>query len=255
MSNRLSFRIPASFSAIATLLLLGACASTGESIREHRNPQLSGLAVTPQAIPEASNIDIPMPAPALKAPPKRAEAASLWQADGGFFGDQRAARVGDILTVLIDINDEAELSNKSSSSRSGGTSLDSSVFLGLEKTLSDKLGLESGPLVDLSSQSSARGNGAIGRSEQIRLKVAAMIVRVLDNGNLVVAGRQEVKVNNEMRELRVAGIIRPADIEMNNSIPYDRIAEARITYGGKGQLSQAQQPRYGAVALDAVLPY
>lgn len=177
----------------------------------------------------------------------RAEAASLWKRDNaGFFGDRRATKVGDILTILIQIDDEAKLENASQRSRSSGNEITGAAAIG---------NLPSGPLIDLDGTSSSRGNGSINRQEQVRLKVAAMVIRALDNGNLVVAGRQEVKVNNELRELRVAGIIRPVDISMDNSIPYDRIAEARITYGGRGQISRVQQPRYGEDMLDVVLPY
>lgn len=246
---------------IAALLVataLSACAS----YKEHRDPQVSDLTLNPAEMPEVAVVSVPMPETVRRAAPQRAEAASLWQAGSdGFFGDQRASRVGDILTVMIEIDDKAELSNESSRSRSGTSKVAGRTFLGYETKLDkvlpgiDRDDLPSGDLVDLGSTSSARGNGTIERNEKIRLKVAAMVVQKLANGNFVVAGRQEVKVNNELRELRVAGIIRPADIEMNNSIPYDKIAEARITYGGRGQLSRVQQPRYGADALEVVLPY
>ncbi len=80
-------------------------------------------------------------------------------------------------------------------------------------------------------------------------------MQMLPNGNMVVAGRQEVKVNQELRELRVAGIIRPQDINMNNTIPYEKIAEARITYGGDGSISRQQLRGYGEGVVDIVLPY
>jgi flagellar L-ring protein precursor FlgH len=102
---------------------------------------------------------------------------------------------------------------------------------------------------------SASGSGSIDRNESIRLKVAALVIKKLPNGEMVVAGRQEVKVNQELRELRVAGIIRPQDIRMDNTIPYEKMAEARITYGGRGQISSVQQPRYGDDFLNVVLPY
>ena len=192
----------------------------------------------------------------------RAEAASLWQTGStGFFGDQRASEVGDILTVLIEIDDQAQLENASSRERSSAAGAGAPTVLGYEASLHKILpglgqqDIPAGDLVDLSSESSSSGEGSIERNEQISLKVAAMIVRKLSNGNFVIAGRQEVRVNSELRELRVAGIVRSVDIEMNNSIPYDKIAEARISYGGRGQLSRVQQPRYGEDALDVILPY
>ena len=107
----------------------------------------------------------------------------------------------------------------------------------------------------MSSTFEASGSGSINRGESIDLKVAALVVQKLPNGNLVIAGRQEVKVNQELRELRMAGIIRPQDIRMNNTIPYDKVAEARITYGGRGQLSRQQQRSYGEDVVDIILPY
>lgn len=248
-----------------SLLLVGALALSAcgavDSYKQNRNPQISNLTLDSSVMPEANIVSVPMPEPERRAAPKRAEAASLWRSgNSGFFGDHRAARVGDILTVAIEIDDEAELRNASSRSRASGQNMDG-TFLGYESKLDRVLPginegeLPSGDLIDLSSNSSARGQGSIARNEKISLKVAALIIRKLDNGNLVVAGRQEVKVNNELRELRVAGIIRPVDIEMNNTISYDKIAEARISYGGKGQLSAVQKPRYGQDALEVILPF
>ena len=232
---------------IVGLMGLSACVSPNEQ----RNPRISDMDLSAASMPEAQTISVPMPEPVPYVAPKRAEAASLWRTgSNGFFGDHRAARVGDILTVVIEINDEADLANASNRSRTSGNKATADALIGIND---DEL--PAGGLVDLSAESSSRGNGTISRKEQIKLRVAATIIRTLANGNLVVAGRQEVKVNNELRELRVAGIIRPVDIEMNNSIPYDRIAEARITYGGRGQLSRVQQPRYGEDVLDVVLPY
>lgn len=249
-------------SALMLTTVLGACGAQKEAFKEHRNPQVSDLSVSTETIPEAAAVTVPVPMRAPERAPQRAEGASLWkQGNSGFFGDRRAVNVGDILTILIEIDDEAQLRNASARSRSSGNEVTGSTVLGYESQLDrilpglDSDDLPSGSIVDLSGASSSRGDGSINRQERIRLKVAAMVIRVLDNGNMVVAGRQEVKVNNELRELRVAGIIRPVDIGMDNAIPYDRIAEARITYGGRGQLSRVQQPRYGEDVLDVVLPY
>ena len=244
------------------VMALSACSGPREAYREHRDPQVSDLTVSPETIPEAVAVSVPVPIRPAPPAPKRAEAASLWKTgDSGFFGDRRAMNVGDILTILIEIDDEAQLRNASERARSSDNEISGSTVLGYESQLDRILpgigaeDLPTGSIVDLSGASSSSGNGSINRQERIRLKVAAMVVRVLDNGNMVVAGRQEVKVNNELRELRVAGIIRAADIGMDNAIPYDRIAEARITYGGRGQISRVQQPRYGEDVLDVVLPY
>ena len=228
----------------------------------NRNPQLSGMVVDGETIPEA-RVSVPMPAPEPTVIAQRAERTSLWQSGSrGFFGDKRAERVGDLLTILIEIDDEADLRNRSQRSREGRTTVDDPEFFGYGDQLGnvlpnvDAVDLPAGdPLVDLASSSSAEGDGSINRREEINLKVAALVIDELPNGNLVVAGRQEVKVNFELRELRVAGIIRPVDIQMNNTIPYEKIAEARISYGGKGQLTRVQQPKYGQDALEVVLPY
>lgn len=250
-------------SVLYYLLILAVVSLTGcAKYSENRNPELSDMVLDDQTMPEAATIRVPMAAEEEPQIRHRAEAASLWNPKAqGFFDDNRAAAVGDILTVVIEIDDEAQLENASRRSRSSGNEVGKGTFLGYETKLDkvlpgiDAEDLPTGSLVDLSSNSSSRGAGSIKRNERIRLRVAAMVLRELPGGNLVIAGRQEVRVNNELRELRIAGIIRRVDVDMTNSIPYDRIAEARISYGGKGQLSRVQQPRYGEDALDVVLPY
>ena len=227
-----------------------------------RNPELSGMELSGETMPE-SRVSVPMPAPEPLVMAKRAEPASLWQSGSrGFFGDRRATRVGDLLTITIAIDDAAELQNRTATSRAGQTTANDPEFLGYGNQLDNILpNIESedlpdgNPIVDLGSSSTAAGQGTIRRKEEINLKIAALVIDQLPNGNLVVAGRQEVKVNFELRELRVAGIIRPVDIETDNTIPYEKIAEARIAYGGRGQLSKVQRPRYGQDALEVILPY
>lgn len=247
---------------VLALALVAAGLAGCSRYTDHRDPQLSGMVLDAETMPEATSIRVPQPAPDTLHIPYRAEAASLWRPDAqSFFEDNRAAAVGDILTVVIEIDDEAQLENESERSRSSGNEVDGATFFGYESNLDrylpglDPEDLPSGSLVDLSANSASRGAGSIERNERIRLRVAAMVLQELAGGNLVIAGRQEVRVNNELRELRIAGIIRRVDVDMTNSIPYDRIAEARISYGGKGQLSRVQQPRYGEDALDVVLPY
>ena len=82
-----------------------------------------------------------------------------------------------------------------------------------------------------------------------------MITEVLPNGNLAIFGRQEVQVNFERRDLVVAGVIRPEDITSGNTIAYEQIAEARVSYGGQGQITDFQQPRYGQQLYDIVFPF
>ncbi|SDF34251.1 flagellar basal body L-ring protein FlgH [Limimaricola pyoseonensis] len=249
----------------AVLLLAGAALLSACGVRDRfdRDPQTTQIAVNPVTIPEAAAVSVPMPPPAPPRVYQRAEAASLWErgGSGGFFADQRASEVGDILTVDIRIDDRAQLRNAGQRSRDGQSSIDFPVLFGYGTQIDRILpgvgpeDLPSGEIVDIGSSIDVSGSGTITRGETIELKVAALVVQELPNGNLVIAGRQEVKVNQELRELRVAGIIRPEDIQMNNTIPYEKIAEARITYGGRGQLSRTQERGYGEDALDIILPY
>lgn len=244
---------------LALTALMGAC----DTYNENRDPQISDLVLDEEAMPEVNRISIPMPETRNTAPPQRAETSSLWQNNTtSFFGDRRARNIGDLLTVAIEIDDQAQLSNASERSRSDAQGVEDPDFLGYGSQI-DKLlpGVDpadlpgGGSIIDLNSSSSARGDGSIKRNEKISLRVAAVVIKVLPNGNFVIAGRQEVKVNHELRELRIAGIVRSTDISLDNSISYDKIAEARIAYGGRGQLSTVQQPRYGQDFLEVILPY
>lgn len=187
-----------------------------------------------------------------------ASANSLWRVGAkAFLRDQRARQVGDILTVLIEIDDRAEIENETIRTRNNREEADLSAFLGLESKLDNILpdAVNPSALGNFGSGSSHAGNGEVDRSEDIRLTVAAIVVDVLPNGNLVIQGRQEVRVNFEVRELLVAGIVRPEDISSGNRIDHTQIAEARISYGGRGQLTDVQQPRYGQQIYDIFFPF
>ena len=233
------------------LILLSVVAvSACEQINETRNPTVSDLTLNPAEMGEVNRISIPMPPPALPSVTTRAEASSLWDSrKPQLFQDRRAGNVGDLVTVLIDINDRAQLQNASGRSRSASQNVADPDILNFD------MSTDSGKLLGLDSNSSVNGEGSIRRNESIRLRVAALIIQTLPNGNFVIAGRQEVKVNAELRELRIAGIIRQADIYVDNTIDYDKVAEARITYGGRGQISTVQTPRYGQDVLEVILPY
>ncbi len=186
------------------------------------------------------------------------DAASLWSSGRqSLLGDRRAVVRGDILTVTIEIDDKAEFSNSSTRKRAGSDSLAIPSLLGLPQRIAPILpeGATLDPAVSTSSSSTSSGDGSVRRKEKLTLRVAATIIDVLPNGVLYIEGSQEVRVNFEIRELLVAGYIRPEDISRQNEITYDKIASARISYGGRGSISDAQQPRYGQRFLDKILPF
>lgn len=197
-------------------------------------------------------------APRAAADPAAGQSASLFRTGAGaFFRDQRAARVGDILTIRVNIADRADIGNTTSRSRSGSENSGIAALLGLENVVTKILPGNNDPasLVKTNSTSQNSGAGTSSRSETINMTLAAVVTDVLPNGNLMVRGRQEVRVNFEMRELVVSGIVRPEDIARDNSIRHSQIAEARINYGGRGQLTDAQQARWGQQIYDALFPF
>jgi flagellar L-ring protein precursor FlgH len=238
-----------------TLLIsaLGGCA-VGDRIKNiGQAPEMSPTE-NPAHLYGGRAVAMPMPAASTEV----ANANSLWKAGSrSFFKDQRARRLGDIVTVVIDINDRARLNNTTERTRDNGETAEIPAFGGFEQLLVDVLpnGANASQLVDLSSGSTVRGEGSVDRREDVELIVAAVVTDVLPNGNLVVAGKQEVRVNNEVRELTVTGVIRPEDISNANRINHTQIAEARISYGGRGQLTDVQQARYGQQLYDIIFPF
>jgi flagellar L-ring protein precursor FlgH len=217
-------------------------------------PQLAPVE-TPEDLTGGGQQTVPQPAPVAYEPPRP---NSLWRAGSrSFFNDQRASRIGDILTVNIEIDDKAEVSNSTNRTREASTSAGLSNFFGLERTLDQIFNnqFDSENLIGAEAESEHRGEGAINREEKIELTIAAVIVDRLPNGNLVIAGRQEVRINGEVRELTVSGIIRPEDVTASNTIDHTQIAEARISYGGRGSLSAVQRPNWGQRIGDAISPW
>lgn len=184
--------------------------------------------------------------------------ASLWSGDHtSLFGDRRAFTTGDILTVIIEIDDEAEISNSTSRSRSSQENLGLPHLLGFPQRRNASLpdGASLDTAVEFDATSANKGNGSVRRNEKLTLRIAATVVDVLPNGVLRIEGTQEVRVNFELRELFISGFARRADIKRQNEITYDKMASARISYGGRGQISDVQQPRLGQQVLDALLPF
>ena len=239
---------------ITILALLASACSTIDRVKNIGEAPALTPTENPSALHGPNPISLPMP----DSVPRAYTTNSLWQSGRkSFFKDQRAQTTGDIVTVVINIDDRARLDNSTERSRSNGEQAGIPAFGGLEQKLVDLLpdGANAADLVDLSSDSTSRGEGRVDRQEEVRLQVAAIVTGVLPNGNLAIAGRQEVRVNYEVRELTVTGVIRPEDITNSNTINHIQIAEARISYGGRGQLSDVQQPRYGQQIYDILFPF
>lgn len=239
--------------AILASVTLAACGA-GERLADvGKAPTLSAIE-NPTTRADYRAVSMPMPAPQ----PVSRQKNSLWASDRqAFFEDQRADNVGDILTVMLDIKDKAELDNSSQRSRQASEDAGLAALLGYEANLAQILpeAVDNNALIGADSSSNHAGSGTIDREEKIQMKLAATIMQILPNGNLVIQGRQEVRVNFEKRVLEFAGVIRPQDITIDNTISYDKVAEARVSYGGKGQITDVQQPRYGQQVYDVLFPF
>ncbi len=238
---------------VAIGLSLAACGAADRLANVGRAPALSPIE-DPTA--QAGYKPVRMPMPDMEAPAFASN--SLWrQGSRAFFNDQRAARVGDLVTVRVNVTDRAQFDNQTRRSRQGGENLGAESMFGFETRLDrifpDEVSADA--LVGLDSRSNSRGEGSTRRSEQLTTNVAAVVTQLLPNGNMVIEGKQEIRVNFEVRELIVAGVVRPEDIEADNTIDSSKIAQARIAYGGRGQLTDVQQPRYGQQVMDILLPF
>lgn len=246
------------FAALLTAsTLLSGCERTLTKLEQvGQQPALSKIE-NPQVEPEYKPMTWPMPE---TPPPTKQYANSLWQSGArAFFRDQRAARVGDILKVTISINDQAVVNNETEGKRQATDQATMTNVFGLEQKLlnflpNGKTGIPSA-ILDTSGNVGNKGTGTVRRKDQIKTQVAAIVTQVLPNGNLVIEGKQEVRVNYDIREVSVSGVVRPQDILADNTIDSTQIAEARIIYGGRGQLMEMQQPRWGEQVLETVSPF
>jgi flagellar L-ring protein precursor FlgH len=233
---------------IVALAPLGACSTAMEAVK--------GPTLAPVGYPAAL---APMDQRVIqRETPQPASANSLWRSGArAFFIDQRANKVGDILTVQIEIDDSAQTTNASSSSRTSGISAGIPHLLGLESSLGKILpgGFDPANALSTNSKTTNDGSGAVSRAEKISLTIAAVVSAVLPNGNLVIQGTQEVRTNNELRQLTVAGIVRPEDITSSNTIKHTQIAEARISYGGRGDISRVQKTPAGQSLVERFSPF
>ena len=234
---------------LATAAVASGCSSIDRLSQIGEQPKLAAIE-NPTAQPGYKPVQMPMPKPETAS----YNANSLWRnGSRAFFRDQRAARIGDLLTVTVNITDKANIANETQRSRtnkedSGITDFAGSKALGANKILP-------GRILTADSTASSDGKGSVNRQEALQTNVAAVVTQVLPNGNLVVEGKQEIRVNFEIRELIVAGIVRPEDIQSDNTIDSGKIAQARIAYGGRGQITDVQQPRYGQQVTDILLPF
>lgn len=235
---------------LSTALLISACGD-----RDHlgKAPSFTPTVQSPEHI---AMVDPGLPRTLEEQ--RVVDRASLWSGTrASLLGDRRAVVRGDILTVVIEIDEKAEISNSTDRSRSGSESMGVSDFIGIPQRLDRALpeGATSADLIGINSSSNSSGDGSVKRKEKLTLRVAATVVDVLPNGILSISGSQELRVNFELRELLVTGYVRPADISRQNEITYDKIASARVSYGGRGQISDVQQARRGQQVLDAILPF
>jgi len=237
--------------ALAVLLApLAACSTVAEAVK---GPELAPVGYPAALAP------ITQPMVSVREPgPQPASANSLWRTGArAFFNDQRAGRVGDILTVQIDIDDSAKTNNATSSSRTAGSTMGVPHFFGLESTLGKILpsDFKADSMIETASANNNAGAGSVNRQEKINLTIAAVVTGILPNGNMVIQGTQEVRTNAEVRQLTVAGIVRPEDISSANTIRHTQIAEARISYGGRGDISRVQKTPAGQSLVERFSPF
>jgi len=247
----MSLHIRHAMVATATVCVLSACSAV-QRVEEIGDPPVLATIADPASPVNSAALPVPPPPPATRA------VNSLWASGArSFFHDPRASRPGDIITVNISIADAAKLSNTTSRTRTNADGANLTNFFGLEGELANLLPSKVDPtnLVKMGSNTSNVGSGSVDRSETINLTLAALVTQVLANGNLVIGGHQQVRVNNELRDLQVAGIVRLEDITNANTVDLSQIAEARISYGGRGTVSDMQQPRYGSQLFDILMPF
>lgn len=247
-------RRKAMLALIAGLLTVGGCANTMNRLTEvDGGPGLSKI-VNPTAREDYRPVSMPMPPPQMAVDNPN----SLWRPGArAFFKDQRAKEVGDILTVSLNLDDSAKLENSTDRERDDSEDTGVPNLLGLEAEYTKMLpqGLNPAAVISFSNAHQTKGDGQIDRKETIEVTLAAVVTQILPNGNLVIMGRQEIRVNSELRELLVTGVIRPADIAPGNSVAHTKIAEMRVAYGGRGTLSDLQRPRWGTQIWDIVFPF
>jgi len=237
---------------LSTVAMLGTSCSSIDKLKQiGEQPPLSPVD-NPTTKPGYKPVQMPMPT----AQPASYNPNSLWRnGSRAFFKDQRAHQVGDILTVKVNINDTAQFQDQTQVTRTSTEDSGITNFIGANTIANPAKAVLPGSIITADTNSQSNANGSINRTDQLVTNVAAVVTQMLPNGNMVIEGKQEIRLNSEMRELLVAGVVRPEDIESDNTIDLPKIAEARVAYGGKGTLSNIQQPPWGQQALDVLLPF
>ncbi len=235
----------------AVVSLLSGCAAI-DRIKQLGEPTALSPVDNPTAKPGYKPVQMPMPTPQ----PVTYNANSLWRnGSRAFFNDQRAHQVGDILTVKVNINDTAQFQDQTQLQRSTTEDTGISNFIGANTIGNAAKAVLPGSILTANGNSQMNGTGTINRNDQLLTNVAAVVMQLLPNGNMVIEGKQEVRLNNEVRELIVAGVVRPEDIESDNTVELPKIAEARLAYGGRGTLTNIQTERWGQQVMDIALPF
>jgi flagellar L-ring protein FlgH len=240
-------------STAALASVLNGCAALGDRIRQLGEPTALAPIDNPTAKPGYKPVQMPMPIPQ----PASYNPNSLWRnGSRAFFNDQRAHQVGDILTVKVNVNDTAQFQDQTQLNRTSTEDTEITNFIGAN-TLGSAAAkaILPGSVLTASGNSQMNGQGNINRNDQLVTNVAAVVTQLLPNGNMVIEGKQEIRLNNEVRELVVAGVVRPEDIQSDNAIELQKIAEARLAYGGRGTLTNIQTERWGQQLVDVVLPF
>jgi len=244
-------RIALAGTMLSVISITSGCSGIDRLSQIGEEPRLSAIE-NPTTQPGYKPVQMPMPKPETVS----YNPNSLWRnGSRSFFKDQRAHQIGDLLTVTVNITDQANFANETQRQRIATEDTGVTAFLGSALLGQNAKNALTGRMFQADSNSQTDGKGSIVRQETLQTNVAAIVTQVLPNGNLVVEGKQEIRVNYERRELIVAGIVRPEDIQSDNVIDSSKIAQARIAYGGHGEISDLQQPRYGSQVMDVLLPF
>ncbi len=186
---------------------------------------------------------------------------SLWVENGGrslgeMFVNAKARRIGDIVTIRI--VESSSASNKASTDTDRASSLDvglSSFFKLEDEFPSTQAFFNPFSPAQASYESEFEGTGSTVRSGALEAYISARIVQILPNGNFVIEGNREVRVNNENQIITLTGVVRPRDISGENVVQSTYIADARISYSGSGIVNDQQRPGWLVRILDNIWPF